>query len=226
MPPAPLLDSLARLIEATFDITPSLVPLGRFVVGDEGHRRIQSGRVIHQSVDHDGFGARLLLRPLSGPSQWAVALYLPDEMIEHLERHDPRREIHGGNIDAFAALIEEIDHLVVFSERALKGGPGLSMLEMEWHAGVSKYLVLSHFVGRLTGKVHLARRERDFLEHHLFHKSDYVADDENVQDRYRRANRLAYRFVRTLRRMNPHERLVALRRFHRATHHEKMRVYA
>ncbi|UCF66596.1 MAG: hypothetical protein JSV80_12490 [Acidobacteriota bacterium] len=226
LPQMPLIDHIAQLIERTYGFDSGLMPLGRFVVGDRGHLLVTEGRPVRQRVEHSGAGARLLLRELPRHDGWAAAIYLPNAMVTHLEQNDPRRVLGDENIDAFATLVEEVDHLLTFADRARSDGPELSLLELEWHAGVTKYLVLSHFVGRLTKRSQLTTVERLFIEHHLFHKGDYEQDDAELGARYRDATRLAVRFVRRLRPKNLPERIEQLRRFHRASHHEKLRQFS
>ncbi|GAB4222919.1 MAG: hypothetical protein Kow0062_21900 [Acidobacteriota bacterium] len=223
--PLPLIEALALLLERTYDTAHSVRPLGRFVVGDEGHRRLTERRTVRESVD--GPAARLLLRrlPADAPG-WAAALYLPDAVVELLERRDPRRRLDETNVDAFGALVEEVDHLVTFADRAGRPGGEVSLLELEWHAGVSKYLVGAHFLARLGGRPELSAAQRAFLEHHLFDKHDYAGVPEPARSRYRQADRLARGFLRDLYRRRPAERLRRLRRFHHAGHHEKLRAFA
>ncbi len=217
----PLVDDLARLLERTYDIHSGVVPVGRFVVGDEGHRRLTDGRRVSQSVGAAAAAARLLLRRLHGGPAWAAALYLPDALVARLERHDPRRGLDPRNVDEFATLVEEVDHLVTFAERAASGAD-VTLLELEWHAAVSKYLVLAHFAGRIAGRRRLDERLREFVLHHVFLKADYVDHDPAVRERYSEAHRLGLRFVRRLERRPPHERLAELRRFHRASARGKL----
>lgn len=219
----PLVDQVARLCERTYDIDSGVVPLGRFVVGDEGHRRLCAARPSRRSVEHFGDGARLLLRREAG--RWAAALYLPDALVAHLERHDPRRALDDDNVDEFATLVEEVDHLVTFAERA-QAGADVSLLELEWHAAISKYLVLAHFAGRVTGRARLDEGLRAFLEHHVFLKGSFADPDPSVRARYERAHRLGWRFVRGLRGCAPVERIARLRRFHRASSREKLDRYS
>lgn len=220
----PLVDQLAGLLERTYDIDSGVVPLGRFVVGDVGHELLIAGRVVRQRVDHAGSAARLLLRRVGAGAGWAAALYLPDALIAHLERHDPRAGIGSENVDEFATLVEEVDHLVTFAERATRGA-AVSLLELEWHAAVSKYLVLLHFAARLAGSVRAGEEARAFIEHHLFHKGEFSDPDPDVRARYREAHRLGLRFVRTLREQAVAERVRRLRRFHRASVREKLEQF-
>ena len=167
---APLIDQLARLIESTYDIDSGTVPLGRFVVGDLGHARLTADCRC-QAIGHDGRGAAVLLRPLEDGERWAAAVYLPDALVLHLERHDPRRTLSDANADAFAALVEEVDHLVTIAERS-GSGAATTLLELEWHAAVTKYLVLAHFAGRLSGRP-LDAAARAFVEGHVFHRAEF-----------------------------------------------------
>jgi len=221
---APLIDQLARLIESTYDIDSGTVPLGRFVVGDLGHARLTAGRRVRQAIGHDGRGAAVLLRPLEDGERWAAAVYLPDALVLHLERHDPRRTLSDANADAFAALVEEVDHLVTIAERS-GSGAATTLLELEWHAAVTKYLVLAHFAGRLSGRP-LDAAARAFVEGHVFHRAEFNDPDPAIRARYREAHRLGYRFVRDLARRPAEERVARLRRFHRASAREKLERYA
>lgn len=221
----PLVDQVALLIQRTYDAEPGVVPLGRFIVGDEGFRMLSARRKAVRMVGQDGAGARVLMRPLEGGAGWAVALYLPNELVRVLEGQDPRRELHDGNVDEFATLVEEVDHVVTFADRVARAGRDVSLLELEWHAAVTKFLVLNHFVGRLRDRDTLTDAERIFVEHHVFHKGEIAEADPGVAARYREAARLALRFVRQLSRRRPLERIRDLRRFHRASHHEKIRLF-
>lgn len=222
--PVPLIDQLARLIEVTYDIDSGTIPLGRFVVGDRGHALLTADRRVRREVGHDGSGARVLLRPLPDGERWAAAVYLPDALVEHLERHDPRRELSALNADGFAAVVEEVDHLVTIAERSAAGA-ALTLLELEWHAAVTKYLVLVHFAGRLSGG-RLEPAARAFVLDHVFHRGEWSDADPEVRRRYREAHRLGYRFVVDLGRRRASERLARLRRFHRAPATEKLERFA
>lgn len=223
-PVVPLIDQLARLIEATYDIDSGTIPLGRFVVGDRGRAQLVAGKCVRQAVGHDGSGAAVLLRPLPDGERWAAAVYLPDAMVLHLERYDPRRVLSDDNAGAFAALVEEVDHLVTLAERGTAGA-ATTLLELEWHAAVTKYLVLAHFAGRLAGRP-LDAGARAFVEGHVFHRGEFDDPDPAVRMRYREAHRLGWRFVRDLARRPPGERVARLRRFHRASAREKLERYA
>lgn len=222
----PLVDVVAALIEATYDLERSVRPVGRFVIGDEGHARLTARYAVRETVDGPATGARLLLRRRRGARGWAVALYLPDRLVARLEACDPRCGLDGENIDEFLALTEEIDHLVTFADRVGHAKRDVSLLELEWHAGVSKYLVAAHFVGKLAGRAQLTEDDRATLEACAFPDGRYEGLPEEVRDRYKDADRLARSFLHDLYRRRPADRLRRLRRFHRASHHQKLRLYA
>lgn len=226
-PARPLVEDLAALLEQTYDIEPGLRPVGRFIVGDLGHALLIERGAIRESVEQGETGARLLVRALpEADGAWAAALYLPDALVASLEAEDPRRVLHDGNAGLFATLIEEIDHLVTFADRVCRGRAEVSLLELEWHASVSKYLVVAHFVGRLSGRRQISAEGRAFAARHAFGDGEYASLPREVRQRYVDADRLARRFVAGLGAEPPAARLARLRRFHRASHHEKLRHFA
>jgi hypothetical protein len=207
---ASLLETVQGLLTRTYALTATLEDIGRYVVGDEGLRRFYTS-VPHEVRSPDGSGARLLVRERDGAV--SASIYYPDAMIRALEEHPPQRGLGDANVDAFAVLVEELDHLLVTAERA-DAGRAISMLELELHANVSKYLVLGRFLAGRGRR--LDDRGRIWLRHHLFHKRVYEDDDPSVRRRYDEAARLALRFLDGHRALPPEARVAALRRFHRA----------
>lgn len=160
-------------------------------------------------ADASGAGARLLVRADSGSIRAAV--YYPDAMVRHLERHDPRAGLGDLNIDAFATLVEELDHLLTLASRAA-GGRRVSLLELEIHAGVTKYLMVLHFIGRLTSRPVVSAFHKNWACHHLFER--YAAGSGEEAARYRDAARLAARYVGWFDGLKVSERRPALAAFH------------
>jgi hypothetical protein len=85
------------------------------------------------------------------------------------------------NVDAFAIFVEELDHFLVIAERARHARP-VSLLELELHAGVTKYLLCALFLSRradVQGEPggprrtdrRLADEDRLWLRWHLFGSS-------------------------------------------------------
>jgi hypothetical protein len=152
-----------------------------------------------------------------------VSLYLPDHLIRTLELRDPSRRLDAANIDAFAVFVEELDHLLLLASRS-RGGPPLTMLEMELHANVTKELVVRHYLARLGRLRRLPPEAVAWVRHHLFEKRRFADPDPLLRRRYRDAARFAVRYLRHLDRLSPRHRVRSLRRFSRMSHHEKLRV--
>lgn len=205
-----LLASVQGLLTRTYALTAPLYALERYVIGDAGLARLYDGRPGAGVGSATGEGARLLLREEDGALRATV--YFPDALIAHLEQRPPQRGLDGGNVDAFAVFVEEIDHLLLAAERA-DAGRGVSLLELELHANVSKYLVLARFLAGRAKRLGPARRA--WLMHHLFEKPQYADPDSEIRERYVAAGRHAARFLMTLERLAPQARIDRLRRFHR-----------
>jgi hypothetical protein len=206
----PLLDTLCRLLRRTYALTAPLLPIGRYIIGDAGLRALYPNgeREVRSGAQA---GARLLVRD-SG-SGVRACIYYPDTMIRCLEENPPQRGLDEDNVDAFAVLVEELDHLLVAAERA-HTGRGVSLLELELQANVSKDLVLSRFLARRGRR--LDRNRRAWLRYHLFDSRTYCDEDPEVRERYIEASRLALRFLRSLEQRPLGSRVESLRRFHRA----------
>jgi len=207
----PLLPILQSMIERSFGMSRVIQSASWFLIGDSGLRRLYGLRGVEDDRvrEGSGLGARILVRSASDPVR--VSLYYPDRLVRHLERHDPREGLDDRNIDAFAALVEELDHLLTLASRAEARRP-VTLLELELHAGVTKYLAVMHFIGRLTGRRRISDFHRRWARHHLFEKYVLGPDDDAV--RYREAARLAARYVGWLERLGVPLRRGELVRFH------------
>ena len=207
----PLLVALYGLLRRTYALEAPLLPIGRYVIGDAGMRALYP-KGEHEVRSESGVGARLLVRDTGAGVR--ACIYYPDAMIRHLEDKPPQRGLDEDNVDAFAVLVEELDHLLVAAERA-HAGRGVSLLELEVQANVSKDLVLSRFLAR-QGR-HLDKSRREWLRHHLFHARTYCDENPEVRSRYDAASRLALRFLQSLELVPRVLRVETLRRFHRAS---------
>jgi len=206
-----LLEAVRGLLERTYRLRTASLDLASFVIGDEGYRRIYAARPEVKRVGTRGGEARTLVR--EGPGGLRARVYYPDELIRALERHPPQRGVHEANVDGFATLVEELDHLLCIADRAVLGRP-LSLFELELHANVSKYLVLARFLAG-AGRP-LSSSTRAWLRFHLFDKVRYRDEDAGVEARYRDAARWAVRLIDAIGRMPPRSRVEALRAFHDA----------
>lgn len=207
----PLLDALCGLLRRTYALTAPLLPVGCYVIGDAGLRAFYPNGE-RDVRSEDGGGARLLVRETNVGVR--ASIYYPDAMIRCLEERPPQSGLDEDNVDAFAVLVEELDHLLVTAERAY-AGRGVSLLELEVQANVSKDLVLSRFLSRRGGRVDPDRRA--WLRRRLFHERAYCDGDPEVRHRYDEASRLALRFLTALELMPVGRRVDTLRRFHRAS---------
>jgi hypothetical protein len=208
----PLLPILQSVIERSFGMGRVIPSAAWFLIGDLGLRSLYGFRETTVDASRNGtpgLGARILVRSSSEPIR--VALYYPDRLVRHLERHDPRTGLDDGNIDAFATLVEELDHLLTLASRAEARRP-VTLLELGLHAGVTKYLLVMHFIGRLTGRRRVSDFHRRWARHHLFEKYDQGSGDD--AKRYREAARLAGRYVGWLERLGASVRRAELARFH------------
>lgn len=207
----PLLEALCGLLRRTYALEAPLLPIASYVIGDRGLRALYLNGA-HEARSETGAGARLLVRDTDTGVR--ACIYYPDAMIRRLEQHPPQQGIDDDNIEAFAVLVEELDHLLVTAERA-HAGRGISLLELELQANVSKDLVLSRFLTRRGDRIDQDRRA--WLRRHLFHARAYCDDELATRRRYEDASRYAFRFLLGLQSLRAECRLSALRRFHRAS---------
>ena len=211
-----LLDQVQRLLERTYRMRSGIDDPGSFVIGDRGLRALYGsgphGEELVPARTAEACGARLLVR--DGLDGLRACVYYPDQLIARLERFPPTHGVGDENVDAFAVLVEELDHLLLLGERALAGRP-LSLFEMELHANVSKHLVLARYLAGAGGR--LEPRLRRWLRFHLFDKARFSDADPEVRQRYVDARLWAVRLLDALPGLPVEPRIAALRRFHRAS---------
>ncbi len=220
-----LLQTLQALLERTYRMDTGIADIGRFVIGDQGYRLFYGAAVVPTSrIARSAItGARVLVR--DGPGPISARIYYPDTLIRELEEAPPSRGLGDRNIDAFAAFVEELDHFLLIAERARLGRP-ISLLELEMHANVTKYLVGALFLAasrKGMSRTPLDPEGRLWLLWHLFDKIRFAEPDPDVQTRYRDASRFARRFLQRLEvEPSASARLARLRAFHDSTHQEKL----
>jgi hypothetical protein len=204
-----LLHAVQGLLERTYDMRTGIGDVGRFVIGDRGYRLLYRARGAALAARASGphAAATLVRETAHGPR---VNVYFPDDMIRRLERRPPQRGLGEENVDDFAVLVEELDHLLVLADRH-RQQRSVSLFELELHANVSKYLVLTRY---LVGARRFSERLRVWLRHQLFEKGSYCDEDPVVRNRYREAERWAVRLLDRLARLDARTRLERLRRFH------------
>lgn len=219
MPPGPLVERLKGIIERTYGMPPIISDLSAYIVGSAGHRLwYENGGVPRRGR---GAGPRVLCRETA--RECRLAVYIPDNLVRHLETHNPLRTLGDENIQAFAVLVEEIDHLLTLASRAAERRP-VTLFELELHANITKYLVVAHILGRQLGRRRLPEGYRLWARHEIFGRYS-PADDEDAE-RYRGAARVAAKYVRYLDRLMIEERRVELRALHRRALSETIRLVA
>lgn len=207
-----LLERVQGLLERTYGMETVVEDVGRFIVGDLGYRRLYESDERVAPVSSLGHrGAKTLVREAEGNVR--LCIYYPDALIRCLELHPPDRGVRDDNVDAFATLVEELDHLLCIAERVTQTRQ-LSLFELELHANVSKYLVLARFLAGRSSR--MEARRRAWLRYHLFDKGVFCDEDPGVRSRYRDATRWAGQFLNRLGRLRPADRIDMLRGFHRA----------
>jgi hypothetical protein len=219
-PGVSLLEQVQGLLERTYRIPRVIEDIGRFVIGDRGYRSLYRGAV-ESAIVHStpGREAKTLVRETDESVK--VSVYYPDELIQCLEKFPPQKGLRDENVDAFAVLVEELDHLLCIAERVADGRP-LTMFELELHANVSKHLVLARF---LAGRRHrFGPREKLWLRYQLFEKGTFCDSDAAVRTRYRDAARWSVRFIDAVEPLEPAARVDAIRAFHRASQEGKVEL--
>lgn len=145
-----------------------------------------------------------------------LALFYADEMIEALERRDPRRAISEANVVPFLVFAEECSHAVHTTFAFDEGGAERVhapefLAELEILARIDAYLLLRHFVRALAPE--FTERDRAWVRHQAVDRWDVEYEDPDLGSRYRGAARSAAVFVDHLEGLEPPEMVVELRRF-------------
>ena len=220
--PRSLLETLQRMIERTYDMDTRIRDIGGFVVGDRGYRRVTGGRRVVRRVGA-GMTDRLpaLLVRQEG-SRVQATLYYPDWLIRQLEEHPPLGGLTDRNLDAFSWFVEELDHLLFLADRVRQGRP-VSLLEMEFHAHVTKDLAARLFLARGRAGGCLNDADRSWLRSRLYHRYGLGEMEPEIRDRYLDAARYAFLYMKKLESFRLRERLPELRRHHRRTWQEHLR---
>ena len=211
---APLIVILKSIIERSYEMRPVIHDIGPFLIGDKGYE------ILYGDGQHErSSGARMMVREEHDSVRLAV--YYPDALVRHLERFNPLIGLGDVNIDEFSVLIEELDHLLTLAGRVAEGRP-VSLLELEHHANLTKYLVVLHLLGRQIGRTRLPESLRLWARHHLFGK--YSGEKSDSAERYREAAGLADRHARLLDGMTVPERRSELCAFHRRSFSDTCRL--
>ena len=206
-----LLSRLQRIIERSYDWNTGIDEIGAFVVGDEGYQELYGAQALQEQVFSERFGARTLVTWRGGEVR--ARIYYPDHLVTHLERFNPLQGLDEENFLPFSVLVEELDHLLMLAWCCRVGRP-VRLIELEFHANVTQYLVLSLFLSRHRGETCLSPEQRRWIRRHLFNRPGEGLPAP-LNERYSTAAQLALRYLDSLEELPVASRGPFLRRFTR-----------
>jgi hypothetical protein len=210
-----ILQRLQRGLETLYRVEPQL-DVRAFVVNESERNRALN--------DNAGNGdprrprEQLLVRHHEG--ELSLGLYLDDQALETLSRHDPGHGLHDDNFFDFCLAVEGVSHFIYVS-RCAGEDRQVTALELELQAEVDKFVSCLLCDARAVddpGELRARLYDRVSYAHDLGH-------DERA--RYRTANGEARRYVeglerRFLRSQRIGDMLDELRRFYRLSLEAKL----
>lgn len=103
-------------------------------------------------------GEQLLVESGADDAVCGVALYLDPQLLERLERSDPTRALHGGNVADYLTVLEGVSHFVCVAWHA-RHDRDVSLLALELQAEIDKYvatfaLLSEQIPGRFPAELH------------------------------------------------------------------------
>lgn len=210
-----MLDKLQQQLEQVYEVDTSL-QVSHFLITDpeladkydtsENPRAVQEKLLLSQNDEH-----------------LDVALYLSDDIINHLEEHNPLESLHEGNLHQFWVALEGISHFIYLTWNA-QHDREISLFELELQAEVDKFIMAILLFSQqqdMTQPRHVLSK--------LFIKLQFdSALNEHELARYTMANQYAYRYCEKLLgllsvRYDDQQLFNDIRRFYRLTHHYKLR---
>lgn len=209
MPIRSLLEELHKIIERTYHMDTGLDAVSQFVIGDETYRRLYANKKL-VTVVQSSYGAMVVVRIDSKPLR--VSLYYPNRLIAKLEVHNPRIGVYDSNIYELSVFVEELDHLLLIAQNYKHRKP-FSLLNLEVHANITKYLILSYLIASQRRENKLNPTYRSLLKSYLFESNRYSAVNPKEKKRYSEADRLSAKYVSYLENLPADMMLEELRRF-------------
>ena len=133
---------------------------------------------------------KLLIAESNGEAD--VALYLEQELLDRLARHDPLTHLDGANLGDFWSALEGVSHFTYYAWNAARD-KSVSLFELELQAEVDKFVTTGILLREQTG------REPSGLHGWLFDSPTLAAElGDEERERYRRANRYAAKYCSRL----------------------------
>jgi hypothetical protein len=196
--------------------------LGRVQRGLETLYRVETrldvdAFMVGEEARHEALGAGTPRRPREqllvsqSGEELSLGLFVDEEALANLARHDPARGLSEENFWDFCLAVEGVSHFIYVALCAARDRP-VTALELELQAEVDKFVSCT-----------LLLRQRDTgpLRERLYDQVSLAHDlDDTERDRYRTANDEARRYARSLDRRYLSDgqvgpMLVELRRFYR-----------
>ncbi len=210
-----MLDKLQQQLEQIYEVDTSLL-VSNFLITDPAlakhYDTSENPRAANEKllISHSGDGID-------------VALFLHDNIVKHLEEHDPLESLNDGNLHEFWVALEGISHFIYLAWNA-QYDREISLFELELQAEVDKFITAI----LLFAQQQDMQQPRKLLVK-LFIKLQFdSALQENELARYSMANHYAYRYCEKLlsllmEQRNEQRLYNEIRRFYRLTHHHKLK---
>jgi len=205
-----LLRQLQEITERTYRQC-SGVNLENFIIGRRRYAYLSSlcGSETMQLSDI----ARVFFRQIG--NRLGLSIYFSNQLISHLELHDPRRGLTEKNIYEFIVFIEEINHGVHGAIKFLRGDRQILREEfcrdLELMAKIDSYQALKFFLACFNPDRQLQNFDRLWIKHHLFERPRFDYASAKLARRYAEANHLGEKYTRFLDGLASEDRVAELR---------------
>lgn len=210
-----MLDKLQQQLEQIYEVNTCL-QVSRFLITDpalaEHYDTSQNARATDEKL--------LIAHTDDGID---VALYLHDNIVKHLEEHDPLESLNDGNLHEFWVALEGISHFIYLAWNA-RYDRQISLFELELQAEVDKFITAVLLFSQQRDMPH----PRSLLVKLFIRLQFDSALDGAELMRYSMANQYAYRYCEKLLALfiEQHNEQVLyneIRRFYRLTNHYKLK---
>lgn len=210
-----MLDKLQQQLEQIYEVDTSL-QVSKFLITDpelaEHYDNSENPRMTNEKllISHTDDGID-------------VALYLHNNIVKHLEEHDPLESLDDGNLHEFWVALEGISHFIYLAWNA-QYDREISLFELELQAEVDKFITAILLFGQQQDLQHSRK-----IMTKLFIKLQFdsaLHQEELV--RYSMANQYAYQYCEKLlalfmEQRNEQRLYNEIRRFYRLTNHYKLK---
>ena len=162
-----------------------------FLINQEALETVQEEQCdLLSTAHHRGF---MLLFPEG--NELHVGIYLHNQLLDNLRKHNPLFGLHEKNIGDFCIMIEEVSHFLYTTWRA-QHDIKMTKLEIELQAEVDKFVLCSLYRAQHPESLHRLPLMELLFESYHFEKNI----PEESQQRYHTASRLASHYCHFLNR--------------------------